>query len=173
MKVDLRLMPYTLDDRDDALAAHERMMANGHPGFLRFIEDAPNWAGWVQIKNEVDLGKNLDLRAGVLATQLRAVVDPHIVGWVSVRFELSEAAFRIGGHIGYYVLHPYRGNGYDTVLLRQSLVIARSRSVGPLFIICDDDKVASAAVAERCGAVIDAVASNDDFDQAIRRYWFH
>ena len=39
VNMDLRLMPYTLDDEDEALAAHELMMADGCPGFLRFLED--------------------------------------------------------------------------------------------------------------------------------------
>lgn len=125
----------------------------------------------MQRNNDAALGRNLALRAGVPATQLKAVVDRRIVGRVSVRFELSELLFRIGGHIGYYLLPQFRGRGYGTEMLRQSLIIARSRGVGPVLIICDDENAPSAAVAERCGGVLEAVVPQGEGESAIRRYW--
>ena len=167
--MDLRLMPYTLGDQAEAMAANELMAAEGNTGFLLFWHDAPSWPAWVQSQDDAALGLNL-ATGWVPAAQLKAVVDGMIIGRVSIRFELSEVLFRRGGHIGYYVLPQYRGNGNGTEMLRQSLVIARSRGVGPVLITCDNDNVALAAVAERCGGVLEAVVTQSE-GATIRRYW--
>jgi predicted acetyltransferase len=38
-------------------------------------------------------------------------------------------------------------------------------------VTCDDDNIASAAVIERCGGVLEAVGPDDD-GIIYRRYWF-
>ncbi len=164
-------MPHTLEDEDEARAAHDLMAGKGHAGFLRYIDDARSWADWVHVNAEAALGKNIEGRGGVSATQLKAVIDGRIVGRVSVRFELSEHLFRIGGHIGYYLLPQFRGSGHGTQLLRQSLIIARARGVGAVLIICEDDNGPSAAVAGRCGGILEVVVPQGEGLPAIRRYW--
>lgn len=169
VEMSLRLSPFTIDDECAAIEAHEQMVVDGHRGFLLFWEETASWREWVQANNDAALGRNLAPR-WVAATQLKAVVDGEIVGRVSIRFELNDHLFHYGGHVGYYVVPNQRGQGYAREMLRQSLVIARSRGVGRVLIICDDVNEASARVAQSCGGVLEAVVPDED-GTLIRRYW--
>jgi predicted acetyltransferase len=59
--------------------------------------------------------------------------------------------------------------GYATLILRQSVIIARSVGVDRVLVTCDDSHLGSAAVIERCGGRLDSV--NDVGVRKVRRYW--
>lgn len=167
--MDLRLLPYVEADERAALVAHHTMARDGHPGFLLDWDETVPWAQWIERKRRWALG--LDLPAShVPSTELKALLDGELIGRVSIRFQLNDDLARRGGHIGYYLLPQYRGFGYGTELLRQSLVIARSRGVDAILIVCRDDNTPSAAVAARCGGVLSELVEIDD-GVVIRHYW--
>lgn len=166
---DLRLRPAQQDDEEVAVRAHATMAAEDFE-FLLGYDPAVPWAGYVQ---QLDgWRRGLGLRDGwVPMTFLLATVGPDVVGRVSIRHELNEFLATWGGHIGYGVLPPYRGRGHATDMLRQSLVVARAAGVDRVLVTCDDGNVASAAVIERSGGVLDAVIDQPGATTRTRRYW--
>lgn len=68
------------------------------------------------------------------------------------------------------MLAEHRGRGYATEILRQSLVIARAEGVDRVLVTCSDDNVASAAVIERSGGVLESVIDGSRHPRP-RRHW--
>jgi len=64
----------------------------------------------------------------------------------------------------------YRGRGYATEILRQSLIVARAEAVDRVLVTCDDDNAASATIIERLGGVLEDVRDGSDGIPK-RRYW--
>jgi predicted acetyltransferase len=102
---------------------------------------------------------------------LLAEVDGELVGRISIRFELNEHLAAEGGHIGYGVRPAFRRHGYAAEILCQGLALARAEGVERVLVVCDDSNVASAAVIERCGGVLESVVTPGDGDPPFRRYF--
>jgi predicted acetyltransferase len=152
-------------DEDVARAAQAVLQAEGFD--FGFLAPGERWPDHLAGLERGRLG--LDLAPGrVPATFLYADVDGQVVGRASVRHALTDQLLRLGGHIGYAVLPPFRRRGYGTEILRQSLVVARAEGVGRVLVTCDDDNLGSIAVIERCGGRRDVEWPGDD---GTRRYW--
>ncbi len=165
----LRLRPYTVDDEQEAVAAHELARLD-QSQFLLGWEPSMAWVDFIESIRTQRLGLDLS-EYRVRGCQLVADLDGELVGRASVRFELNEFFATKGGHIGYVVLPQHRRRGFATEILRQALVIARDHGVAPALLICDDDNLGSATAIERCGGVLEAVEMPTDGDRLIRRYW--
>jgi predicted acetyltransferase len=164
----LRLRPLRPGDEAAFRAAHEAMAADGFEFGLGYEAGMP-WSAYLEA---LDSQRRGVLPPGRLvpATFLVADVGGTLVGRSSIRHELNDFLAREGGHIGYGVLREHRGRGYDTEMLRQSLVVARAVGVDRVLVTCDDDNLASARVIERCGGVLESTVPRDD-GPALRRYW--
>lgn len=114
------------------------------------------------------LGDEADVTAAV--ADLVADVDGVVVGRSSLRFELNEFLRTLGGHIGYAVRPQFRGRGYATEILRQSVQLLRAHGVSPILVTCDDDNPASARVIEANGGVLESTVPGLA-DVPRRRYW--
>ena len=77
----------------------------------------------------------------------------------------------IGGHVGYAVRPAFRGRGYATAMLRQSVHRLAVLGVTEVLVTCDDDNIASVRVIERCGGVLQDIRRLADEAPPIRRYW--
>ena len=106
------------------------------------------------------------------STFLFAFNGPRIVGRGSIRHELNDFLFRVGGHIGYTVVPEFRRRGYATQILRQLLTIARERfGLARVLVTCDDDNIGSIRTIEKNGGVLENVVSGVDLVTPKRRYW--
>lgn len=165
----LRLRPLTGSDEEQALQAHQELLAENFQ-FLLGLEVGEPWSDYLRRVDDIRRGVNLPVGL-VPATFLVAEVERQIVGRVSLRHELNAFLAEVGGHIGYAVRPAFRRRGYATGMLRQSLPIATSLGITRLLVTCDDDNVASATVIERCGGVLENVVTGTTDGVLKRRYW--
>ncbi len=102
---------------------------------------------------------------------LLADVAGEVLGRVSVRHQLNEELLHEGGHIGIAVRPQHRGRGVGVAMLTLGLAIARSLGVDRVLVTCDEDNVASAAMIERCGGVLENKVQPIGGGFLVRRYW--
>jgi predicted acetyltransferase len=166
--VPLVLRPFETGDEDVAVAAHHAFAADNFT-FLLDYTDGMLWSEWIRRNEQIRAG--IDVPSDrVRSAFLAAVVDDHLVGRVSVRFELNEWLARYGGHIGYGVLPSHRRRGHATEILRQAVDLGRREGIQRLLVICDEDNIGSATVIEQCGGVFECSTAGED-GKPIRRYW--
>ena len=138
--------------------------------FLLFWKRDLLWADYLDLLAGLRDGSRVPEHL-VHSAFLLAEVDGEVVGRVSVRLELNEHLAARGGHIGYGVRPAFRRRGHATEILRQAVSLAHDEGVDRILVVCDDDNLASVAVIERCGGVLESVVAPDDGDPPFRRYW--
>lgn len=167
-RLELRLP--RLEEEAEFLRAH-RATTPDVPNFLHYYEEGMPFERYIEKLEQQARGENL-LRGHVPSTFLFAFDDARIVGRGSLRHELNDFLFRVGGHIGYTVVPEFRRRGYATEILRQLLTIARVRlGLARVLVTCDDDNVGSIRAIEKNGGVLENVVSGADLDTPKRRYW--
>lgn len=161
----LVLRPPTPQDEAAARALHAELLEEG----FSFLLAEGTWEEVLgQIRQEA-LGLHLPPER-VRADFLLAEVDGQVVGRVSVRHALTPFLHEVGGHVGYAVSRQFRGRGYATEILRRSVARLTGLGVHRVLVTCDDDNLASAAVIERCGGLLEDVRQTQGHP-AKRRYW--
>jgi predicted acetyltransferase len=157
-------------DEAEFLHAH-RATTPEVPNFLHYYEDGIGFDRYLEILAERARGEHLP-PGHVPSTFLFAFDGPRIVGRVAIRHQLNDFLLRLGGHIGYVVVPEFRRQGYASVMLRQSIQIAR-RDLGlrRVLLTCDDDNVGSIRTIEKNGGVLEDVVSGPDLIKPKRRYW--
>ncbi len=171
MANELRLRPLRPKDEAAALAAHRAL---GSDDSLFLLDYRPGEPWPVYLQRLEDQSRGIALPPGwVPCSLLVGVVDGVVVGRVSIRYELNDFLQSLGGHIGYAVLPDHRRRGHATEMLRQALVIARSRGIDSVLVTCDDDNIGSAKVIEHCGGVLDGLVEQPEKAVRKRRYWIH
>lgn len=165
----LRLRPLRTGDEPAVRAAQVEMAADDFVFALGLQPDDP-WPDY--LRRIADQQRGAGLTDGrVPGSLLVADVGGEIVGRASIRHQLNDGLREHGGHIGYGVLARFRGRGYATEILRQSLVVARAFGVGRVLVTCHDHNVASIRTIERGGGRLADVRLVDGQDAPIRRYW--
>jgi predicted acetyltransferase len=139
--------------------------------FLLFWEPGLPWADYLHLLAGLRDGSRVPEGLVRSAFLLAADGDGEVVGRVSVRLELNEYLAARGGHIGYGVRPAFRRRGHATEILRQAVALAHDEGVDRILVVCDDDNLASVAVIERCGGVLESVVVPEDGDVPFRRYW--
>lgn len=74
-----------------------------------------------------------------------------IAGGVGLRVGTWPTLELYYGHFGYHVYPPARGHHYAERACRLLLPLARRHSLGPLWITCNPDNIASRRTCERLG----------------------
>lgn len=164
----LVLRRLAIDDQADVAAAVAELDAEGGHWSYRSRPDLA-WSDYVALVHGWEDGRDLP-EDFVANADLVAEVDGVVVGRASLRFELNEFLRTLGGHIGYAVRPQFRGRGYATEILRQSVELLRVRGISRVLVTCDDDNLASARVIEANGGHLENVVPGLA-DVPKRRYW--
>lgn len=75
-----------------------------------------------------------------------------VMGDVDLRVGLTKKLRMLGGHIGYEVYPPYRGQRYATRACRLLLPFAKSLGINPVVLTCDPANTPSVKTIEALGA---------------------
>ncbi|ERJ11780.1 GNAT family N-acetyltransferase [Haloplasma contractile] len=90
------------------------------------------------------------------------------VGFIDIRIGYCEGLY-YGGHIGYTVLEPYRGNSYSVKACNLIKQVAEAHDMDKLYITCNPDNDPSKRTCEKLGLVlkeiIDLPPHNDMYQQ--------
>lgn len=154
-------------DEAQVMAAHAELLADGFDFAMR--RDGETWPELLDRRRRDRDGADLPPDR-VPATYLVLVVDGVVAGRVSVRHELNDHLLAVGGHVGYAVRPAFRRRGYASLMLRHGLDLLASLGVERALVTCDVDNLASAAVIERAGGVLEDVRPTADGTPK-RRYW--
>lgn len=166
---DLLVRPLRVDDEQEAIAAHRELAEEGFD-FLEAWTPEVAWTDYVQRLGRMSLGQDLP-QGWVPFTLLAGDASGVVVGTVSIRHQLTAHLAEVGGHIGYAVRPRYRRRGYATRMLQHALQVAAALGIESALLTCDDDNLASAAVIERCGGVLERVLPATENRPAKRHYW--
>lgn len=105
-------------------------------------------------------------RWGVPSTVYWYVSGEFYLGTLVIRHRLTPELERVGGHIGYHVVAPWRRQGHATRMLGEALTICRDElGIERALITCAVDNEASRKVIVANGGVADGTADDED------RFW--
>lgn len=154
-----------------AVIEAQRIMALEGFVFAFDYQPGASFSEWLARTEAQRLGR--DLAPGkVAATFELAIVGGQIAGRLSVRHALNEFLLQQGGHIGYGVLPPFRGQGLGTGMLQRGLERTGALGIARVLVTCDDSNVPSRRIIEGAGGVYESSYSGPDAKVPIRRYWF-
>jgi predicted acetyltransferase len=163
----MKLRPLTLADEAQALQAHTELAADNFE-FLLWYTEGMAWADYLQILDDQFTATNLP-EGRVPATFMIAENNGELVGRTSIRHELNDFLFSVGGHIGYGVRPNYRRQGYATEILKQSLTYINQLGITDVLVTCLDDNVGSFEVIQSQGGILE---NKVEYEGGLwRRYW--
>ena len=129
-----------------------------------------DFSSYLNILRESKEGVNLP-EGNVPSTSLFAFKGSEIIGKVSIRHTLNQYLENAGGHIGYGVLPNYRGQGYATQMLRESLRYCQKLGLKKVLVTCDETNLGSVKVIEKNGGVFENFFDPKDTGPRKMRFW--
>jgi predicted acetyltransferase len=153
------------------LAEAQRIMAVEGFDFAFDFTPGENFEKWLELQVDHRLGKNV-ASGWVASTFELALVEGQIAGRLSVRHALNDVLLRWGGHLGYGVLPPFRGQGVAKRMLQRGLQLTAQLGIQRVLVTCDEDNAASRRIIEGGGGVYESSYVGAGINRPIRRYWF-
>jgi predicted acetyltransferase len=93
------------------------------------------------------------------------------IGLLTIRPELNDLLFKIGGNIGYQVRPSKRGQGYGKTILRLGLQKAQEMGLPRALVTCDENNIASQKVIEYNGGHFENAVEVEGSPVKKLRYW--
>jgi predicted acetyltransferase len=126
------------------------------------------------VKSLLDEERGINLRDGWVPCTHRWLVtaDGIVVGVSRLRHNIATPFLaQDGGHIGYDVSPSHRRRGYGHLALATAMVEAKRIGIPSVLLITGEDSVASRAVIERKGGLLESIAFSEFWGENICRYW--
>lgn len=143
---------------------------DSHPDFLfaSNYQTSMTFEEYLELLEDNENGLRLP-EGYVPSSSLYGFVGDDLVGRVSIRHTLNDFLFKVGGHIGYGVLPPFRQKGYAKAMLGQSLDYAKKIGIEKALLTCNTDNTASIKTIESCGGVFENSIESNGIKKL--RYW--
>lgn len=163
----MKLRTLSLADEAQALQAHSELAMDNFEFLLGYSEGMA-WPEYLEVLSNEFAGTNLK-EGRVPATFMIAENNGELVGRTSIRHELNDFLFNVGGHIGYGVRPSFRRQGFATEILKQSLTYINQLGITEVLVTCLDDNVGSFEVIQSQGGILENKVENEG--ALWRRYW--
>ena len=98
-------------------------------------------------------------------------VDNRILGFIDLRYELTDWFFNYGGNIGYSIRPSERRKGYAKEMLMLGLEKFRERNISKVLICCNKDNLGSAKTIIANGGVLEKEFEKDG--KIVQKYWIN
>ncbi len=118
-----------------------------------------NFAAFVAVR------RGVRQRWGVASTVFWYTSGEFYLGTLVVRHELTAELAEVGGHVGYHVVAPWRGQGHATRMLAAGLVECRKLGLSRALLTCAVDNEPSRRVILANGGMHDGQTLGED------RFW--
>jgi predicted acetyltransferase len=125
---------------------------------------------WLEAASEDFAGfvaarRGVRIRWEVPSTVFWYISGEFYLGTLVIRHQLTPELARVGGHIGYHVVAPWRRQGHATRMLAAALVTCRELGLERVLLTCDADNEPSRKVILANGGAPDGRADGED------RFW--
>ena len=98
--------------------------------------------------------------------------DNKIVGTINLRWNLSEAMLRFGGHIGYGIRPTERRKGYNKINLYLGMMEAKKVGLDKVMLDCDVNNLGSDRTLKALGGVLERTEIDPSDGILTNVYWF-
>lgn len=158
--------------RDSYLSALAASRAAGYEGFTLWhsgLAETDFPAFLRRLRHDED---GVGLPDGFVPASHLWLVTParDVVGIVNVRHRLGLGNERVGGHIGYFVPHAFRGKGCGHLCLAHGLARARTLGITRVLITCSSENTASRRIIIRGGGVFESEIVDTEAGRKLR-FW--
>ena len=155
--------------RDEFLAAQRELSRAGQRRYdlQRIADDFPRFVHSLLLQRD-----RSSVESGLVPFSDYWLMDGDTyVGRLSVRHELNDFLYRIGGHIGYEIRPSKRRLGYGYEILRLGLEKARQMGFERVLLTCDETNIGSKKIIEQNGGVFENTSIVEGSPIKKLRYW--
>lgn len=167
-KIYAELVKPSLVYKDSFLEALKEFQTEGKNIYLHTTEPIEDFDTLLLKIKEKEEGINLP-EGWVPQTELWLVENGKFIGWVKIRYQLSENLLKQGGHIGYAIRPSKWKMGYGSDILKLALPVAKGLGIKKALLTCDDDNLGSIKIIEKNGGVLENTIIYEG--KLKRRYW--
>ena len=164
----------SVEYKDAFLAILDDFETNDAQNAAFYAPSRKNFEMYVQSLLDEEAG--LNLRENYFPCSHRWLISPshQIVGVTRIRHRIDTPFLtENGGHIGYDIAPSRRRNGFGHFALVVAVREAKKLSLARVLLYAAEENLASRAIIERAGGVLEAVAFSRFWQEQICKYWLN
>lgn len=145
-----------------------KLSNSSYAGCVMLEEYLNNYSGWLdkleRFKSNPDEGYSRSETYFLIRE-----CDNKILGFIDLRYDLTDFLFKYGGHIGYSIRPSERRKGYATKMLNMALKKYRELNIDKVLVCCNKNNIGSKKVILANKGIFENEVSKKD--EIIQRYW--